>query len=118
MQQYAPRPQQDPTELSPEELLAAAHAPRYTPVPATPTQYNVAPMEPSTPPRKRPNPSTVFKWSAAIALASFFLFGLCTETFDPDAKSFITGVFAMGFLMGGLTAAISGVMALISKFRR
>ena len=75
-------------------------------------------MEPSTPLRKRPNPSTVFKWSAAIALASFFLFGLCTETFDPDAKSFITGVFAMGFLMGGLTAAISGVMALISKFRR
>lgn len=75
-------------------------------------------MEPSTPPRKRPNPSTVFKWSAAIALASFFLFGLCTETFDPDAKSFITGAFAMGFLMGGLTAAISGVMALISKFRR
>ncbi|OHO29881.1 hypothetical protein HMPREF2656_01480 [Corynebacterium sp. HMSC034B08] len=60
----------------------------------------------------------MFKWSAAIALASFFLFGLCTETFDPDAKSFITGAFAMGFLMGGLTAAISGVMALISKFRR
>lgn len=113
----APVPQQDPTELSPEELLAAAHAPRYTPVPTTPTQYNVTPMEPATPPRKRPNPSTVFKWSAGIGVLCFFLFGLCLETFDPEAESFIAGVFAMGFLMGGLTAAISGAMTLIGKFR-
>ena len=48
--------------------------------------------------------------------AVLFLFGLCIETFDPDAKSFIAGVFALGFLLTGLTTAISGVMALFDNF--
>lgn len=47
----------------------------------------------------------------------FFLFGLCIETFDPDAEPLIAGVFALGFLLAGLTATISGVMALFNVVR-
>lgn len=75
-------------------------------------------MDPAPTPVKRPKASKVFKWSAGLGVLCFFLFGLCIETFDPDAKSFIAGVFALGFLLSGLTAAISGVMALINLIRR
>lgn len=47
----------------------------------------------------------------------FFLFGLCIETFDPDAESLIAGVFAIGAFFGGLTTTISGVMALFNVVR-
>ena len=59
----------------------------------------------------------MFKWSAGIGVLCFFLFGLCLETFDPEAESFIAGIFVMGVLLSGLTAAISGVMALINLIR-
>lgn len=49
--------------------------------------------------------------------AVFFLFGLCIETFDPDAESLIAGVFAIGAFFGGLTTTISGVMALFNVVR-
>lgn len=60
----------------------------------------------------------MFKWSAIIAVASFFLFGFCLETFDPEAESFIAGLFAVVFLYGGLTAAVSGIWALVNRLRR
>lgn len=118
----APRPVADPPaqapiDPTPEELLTAANAPRYTPVPAQSSWNGIAPTEPEPLPVKRPRAGKVFKWSTIIGVACFFLFGLCIETFDPDAKSFIAGVFAMGVLLSGLTAAISGVMALINWIR-
>lgn len=60
----------------------------------------------------------MFKWSATIAAASFFLFGMCPETFDPETRSFIAGLFAVLFLFGGLTAAVSGIWALVNRLRR
>ena len=48
---------------------------------------------------------------------SFVLFGLCLETFDPEAESFIAGLLALVTLAGMLTAGVSGVVALISKLR-
>ena len=53
-----------------------------------------------------------------ITVVSFVLFGLCMETFDPEAESFIAVLLAMGVVFGGLTAGVSGVVALISKLRR
>ncbi|MBC3179656.1 exonuclease domain-containing protein [Corynebacterium lujinxingii] len=118
----APRPVADPpaqapTAPTPEELLAAANAPHYTPAPVQSSWHAPAPAEPAPVPVKRPNAAKVFKWSAGLGVACFFLFGLCIETFDPDAESFIAGVFVMGVLLSGLTAAISGVMALINLIR-
>lgn len=113
----ADSPAQEPIDPTPEELLAAANAPRYTPVPAQSSWNGIAQTEPEPLPVKRPRAGKVFKWSAGIGVACFFLFGLCIETFDPDAKSFIAGVFAMGVLLSSLTAAISGVMALINWVR-
>lgn len=111
-------PQQPaPSDPTPEELLTAANAPQYTPAPV-PSSWNApAPTEPTPAPVKRPKAAKVFKWSAGLGVLCFFLFGLCIETFDPDAESFIAGVFAIGFFFGGLTAAISGVMALFNLFR-
>ena len=112
-----PKHAPSPADPTPEELLSAAHTPRHAPLPAQPSSYDVAPMEPATPQRKRPRPAAVFKWSAGIGVLCFFLFGLCLETFDPEAESFIAGIFVMGVLLSGLTAAISGVMALINLIR-
>lgn len=111
-------PQQPaPSDPTPEELLTAANTPHYTPAPV-PSSWNApAPTEPTPAPVKRPKAAKVFKWSAGLGVLCFFLFGLCIETFDPDAESFIAGVFAIGFFFGGLTAAISGVMALVNLFR-
>ncbi|WJY96708.1 hypothetical protein [Corynebacterium fournieri] len=111
-------PQQPaPSDPTPEELLTAANTPHYTPAPV-PSSWNApAPTEPTPAPVKRPKAAKVFKWSAGLGVLCFFLFGLCIETFDPDAESFIAGVFAIGFFFGGLTAAISGVMALFNLFR-
>lgn len=106
-----------PSDPTPEELLTAANTPHYTPAPV-PSSWNApAPTEPTPAPVKRPKAAKVFKWSAGLGVLCFFLFGLCIETFDPDAESFISGVFAVGFFFGGLTAAISGVMALFNLFR-
>ena len=110
-------PAQAHTDPTPEELLAAANAPRYTPVPVHSSGHAPVPTDPEPLPVKRPRAGKVFKWSALIGVACFFLFGLCLETFDPDAESFIAGVFVMGVLLSGLTAAISGVMALINLIR-
>lgn len=95
--QYAP----SPTDPTPEELLAAAHTRRYAPLPAQTSSYDVAPAEPAAPPRKRPQPATVFKWSAGIGVLCFFLFGLCIETFDPDATSFLSGGSRWDFSLAG-----------------
>lgn len=114
----AAEPQQpEPSDPTPEELLTAANAPHYTPAPVPSSWSTPAPTEPTPPPVKRPKAAKVFKWSAGIGVLCFFLFGLCIETFDPDAESFIAGVFALGFFFGGLTAAISGLMALFNLFR-
>lgn len=111
-------PQQPaPSDPTPEELLTAANAPQYTPAPVPSSWSTPAPTEPAPAPVKRPKAAKVFKWSAALGVLCFFLFGLCIETFDPDAESFLAGVFAIGFFFGGLTAAISGVMALINLVR-
>lgn len=111
-------PQQPaPSDPTPEELLTAANAPQYTPAPVPSSWSTPAPTEPTPAPVKRPKAAKVFKWSAGLGVLCFFLFGLCIETFDPDAESFIAGVFAFGFFFGGLTAAISGVMALFNLFR-
>lgn len=115
-----PQPRQtssSPVDPTPEELLTAANAPRYTPASVQPSWNASAPMAPAPSPVKRPKASKVFKWSAGLGVLCFFLFGLCIETFDPDAKSFIAGAFALGFLLAGLTAVISGVMALINLVR-
>lgn len=106
-----------PVDPTPEELLTAANAPRYTPAPLQSSWNTPALMDPAPTPVKRPKASKVFKWSAGLGVLCFFLFGLCIETFDPDAKSFIAGAFALGFLLAGLTAVISGVMALINLVR-
>lgn len=112
-------PQQPaPSDPTPEELLTAANAPQYTPAPVPSSWSTPAPTEPTPAPVKRPKAAKVFKWSAGLGVLCFFLFGLCIETFDPDAESFIAGVFALGFFFGGLTAAISGVMALFNLFRK
>lgn len=114
----AAEPQQPaPSDPTPEELLTAANAPHYTPAPVPSSWSTPAPTEPTPAPVKRPKAAKVFKWSAGLGVLCFFLFGLCIETFDPDAESFIAGVFALGFFFGGLTAAISGVMALFNLFR-
>ena len=111
-------PQQPaPSDPTPEELLTAANAPQYTPAPVPSSWSTPAPTEPTPAPVKRPKAAQVFKWSAGLGVLCFFLFGLCIETFDPDAESFIAGVFALGFFFGGLTAAISGLMALVNLFR-
>ncbi|WP_286204876.1 hypothetical protein [Corynebacterium afermentans] len=107
-----------PSDPTPEELLTAANAPQYTPAPVPSSWSTPAPTEPTPAPVKRPKAAKVFKWSAGLGVLCFFLFGLCIETFDPDAESFIAGVFAFGFFFGGLTAAISGVMALFNLFRK
>lgn len=110
-------PTQDPT---PEDLLAQAEASSYNPY-AVPAPASTTPLEPApTPlPVERTNRAAkVFKWSAIIAVASFFLFGFCLETFDPEAESFIAGLLAVVFLFGGLTAAVSGIWALVNRLRR
>ncbi|MGV0433630.1 exonuclease domain-containing protein [Corynebacterium ureicelerivorans] len=106
-----------PSDPTPEELLAAANAPRYTPAPAPSSLSAPALTDPAHAPVKRPRATKVFKWSASLGILCFFLFGLCIETFDPDAESFFAGVFALGFLLAGLTATISGVMALFNVVR-
>lgn len=107
-----------PSDPTPEELLTAANAPRYTPAPVPSSWSTPAPTEPAPAPVKRPKAAKVFKWSAGVGVLCFFLFGLCIETFDPDAESFIAGVFAIGFFLGGLTAAISGVWVLVNRLMR
>ncbi|MGV0379614.1 hypothetical protein [Corynebacterium faecium] len=107
-----------PSGPTPEELLTAAQTPQHTPAPVPSSWSTPASTEPAPPPVKRPKAAKVFKWSAGLGVLCFFLFGLCIETFDPDAESFIAGVFAFGFFFGGLTAAISGVMALFNLFRK
>ena len=107
-----------PSDPTPEELLTAANAPHYTPAPVPSSWSTPAPTEPAPAPVKRPKAAKVFKWSAGLGVLCFFLFGLCIETFDPDAESFIAGVFAIGFFLGGLTAAISGVWVLVNRLMR
>lgn len=111
-----PAPTADPT---PEELLAAAQTPVYD-LYAPQASFNapVVPVEETAPVTvKQSRAAKVFKWSAIIAVASFFLFGLCLETLDPEAESFIAGLFAVWFLLGGLTAAVSGLIALVNRLR-
>lgn len=60
----------------------------------------------------------VFKWSAIIAVVSFFLFSMCLETFHLEAESFIEGLLAVLFLFGGITAAVAGIWALANRLRR
>lgn len=106
-------PARDPT---PEDLLAEARSTSYSPyaIPASTT-----PLEPTPLPVEWTNRvAKVFKWSAIIAVASFFLFGMCLETFDPEAESFIAGLFAVLFLFGRLTAAVSRIWALVNRLRR
>ena len=106
-----------PSDPTPEELLAAANAPRYTPA-STPSSLSAPALtDPAPAPVKRLKATKVFKWSAVLGMLCFFLFGLCIETFDPDAESLIAGVFAIGAFFGGLTAAISGVLALFNLLR-
>ena len=106
-----------PSDPTPEELLAAANAPRYTPA-STPSSLSAPALtDPAPAPVKRLKATKVFKWSAVLGMLCFFLFGLCIETFDPDAESLPAGVFALGAFFGGLTAAISGVLALFNVVR-
>ena len=115
----AAEPQQPtPSDPTPEELLTAANTPHYTPAPVPSPWSTPAPTEPAPAPVKRPKAAKVFKWSAGLGVLCFFLFGLCIETFDPDAESFIAGVFALGFFFGGLTAAISGVWVMVNRLMR
>lgn len=110
-------PSTDPT---PEELLAKAHPSSYNPY-AVPAPFVTTPLEPmpaSLPVERTNRAAKVFKWSTIIAVASFFLFGICLETFDPEAESFIAGLFVVGVLVGGLTAAVLGVWALVNRLRR
>ena len=106
------------SDPAPEELLTAANTPHYTPAPVPSSWSTPAPTEPAPAPVKRPKAAKVFKWSAGLGVLCFFLFGLCIETFDPDAESFIAGVFAIGFFLGGLAAAISGVWVLVNRLMR
>lgn len=105
----------DASDPTPEELLTAANAPHYNPAPVPSPWIVLTPMDPVPSPVKRPKASKVFKWSAGLDLLCFLLFGVCVETFDPDAESFIAGAFALGFLLSVLTAAISGLMSLIAR---
>ena len=107
------------TDPTPEEILAKAHASSYNPY-AVPIPATTTPLEPAPqlPVERTNRAAKVFKWSAIIAVASFFLFGMCLETFDPEAESFIAGLFAVAFLFGGLTAAVSGIWALVNRLRR
>lgn len=108
-------PAKDPT---PEELLAEARSTSYNPY-AVPVPANTTLLESTPLPVERTNRAAkVFKWSAIVAVASFFLFGMSLETFDPEAESFIAGLFAVVFLFGGLTAAVSGIWALVNRLRR
>lgn len=102
---------------TPEEFLTSAQTPPYTPAPVPSSWSTPDPTEPTSPPVKRPKAAKMFKWSAGLGGLCFFLFGLCIETFDPDADSFIAGVFELGFFFGGLTAAFSCVIALICLIR-
>lgn len=104
----------DPT---PEELLAAAYAPLHAPAPTQSTPYDPALVTPAVAPKRRSKSGKVFKHSVIITVVSFVLFGLCLETFDPEAESFIAGLLALATLAGMLTAGVSGVMALIGKLR-
>ncbi|WPJ92170.1 exonuclease domain-containing protein [Corynebacterium sp. UMB2355A] len=114
----ATEPRPATNELTPEELLAAAYAPLHAPVPAQSTPYDPALVTPATAPKRRSKSGKVFKRSVIITVVSFVLFGLCLETFDPEAESFIAGMLALATLAGMLTAGVSGVMALIGKLRR
>lgn len=114
----AAKPRPAANELTPEELLAAAYAPLHAPVPAQSTPYDPALVTPAVTPKRRSKSGKVFKRSVIITVVSFVLFGLCLETFDPEAESFIAGMLALATLAGMLTAGVSGVMALIGKLRR
>lgn len=103
---------------TPEEFLTSAQTPPYTPAPVPSSWSTPDPTEPAPALVKRPKAAKAFKWSAGLGVLCFFLFGLCIETFDPDAESFLAGVFAIDFFFGGLTAAISGVVALFNLFRK
>lgn len=108
------------TDPTPEELLAQAQASSYHSyaVPAPSVTTPLEPMSASLPVERTKRAAKVFKWSAITAVASIFLFGVCLETFDPEAESFIAGVFVVGVLLGGLTAAVSGIWALVNRLRR
>lgn len=108
------------TDPTPEELLAHAQASSYHSyaVPAPSVTTPLEPMSASLPVERTNRAAKVFKWSAITAVASIFLFGVCLETFDPEAESFIAGVFVVGVLLGGLTAAVSGIWALVNRLRR
>ena len=113
----AAKPRPATNELTPEELLAAAYAPLHAPVPAQSAPYDPALVTPAAAPKRRSKSGKVFKRSVIITVVSFVLFGLCMETFDPEAESLIAGMLALATLVGMLTAGVSGVMALISKLR-
>ena len=105
------------SEPTPDELLAAAYDPLHASVPTQSSPYDPALVTPAVTPKRRPKSGKVFKQSAIITVASFVLFGLCLQTFDPEAESFIAVLLAIGVVFGGLTAGVSGVVALISKLR-
>lgn len=109
---------QTPAAPAPEELITVAQTPPHTPAPVPSSWSTPASTELTPAPVKRPKAVKVFKWSASLGVLCFFLFGLCIETFDPDAESFIAGVFALGFFFGGLTAAISGVWVMVNRLMR
>ena len=105
------------SEPTPDELLAAAYDPLHASVPTQSSPYDPALVTPAVTPKRPPKSGKVFKQSAIITVASFVLFGLYLQTFDPEAESFIAVLLAIGVVFGGLTAGVSGVVALISKLR-
>lgn len=60
-----------PSDPTPEELLAAASAPRYTPVPVPSSLSAPALTDPAPAPVKRPKATKVFKWSAVLGMLCF-----------------------------------------------
>ena len=40
------------------------------------------------------------------------------ETCDPEAESFVAGLFVVLFLFGGITAAVAGIWALVNRLPR
>ena len=60
-----------PSDPTPEELLAAANAPRYTPA-STPSSLSAPALtDPAPAPVKRLKATKVFKWSAVLGMLCF-----------------------------------------------
>lgn len=110
------------TQSNPASQPATAEAQQVAPATTTQPAATPAPAAAAAPVQeepaksaKRPSAVKVFWWSAAVSVISFLLFGLCLETFDPDAESFLTTILAFALFLGLIAAACALVYLVVRR---